>query len=196
MAQYLAEVMARADAAEQADKPAAQRLVFETILKLWRGRAGFPEQGRPYHRTGMLAEELERLFDLHGSPYFWPRERPIPDDAEVWERPAREWIRAAVQVSRAAHQLVVYSLTQATLAAAGRDGEWARDVTAQRLDDGDDAQLARLLAQITELEGGEQETGSGEVRLALVQALLDAAERVQTLAAGKAGGEDAKEPGT
>jgi hypothetical protein len=127
MAHYIAEQMAFAEHAKGEDKKAADERCFETILKLWRHRASYPDGTRPFERFEPIFRTLEAINSDQERPfYFVPQEQPATgrtkrkksrDPGERWLSFARAIDAGAkVWLSTAFHYAALAATDEKTLA--------------------------------------------------------------------------------
>jgi hypothetical protein len=139
MAHYVAEcITAAKNAQDDAAEQAAERLVFETILKLWKHRAGFPRGGRPYRETQEIVAGLEALLNP-SLPRLWVRGKgdATPDQ--------ESWLNLARGLDGTARDLIRWCISQAVSETSGADAAWSEDKVAQNLNGAEEAEIARLL---------------------------------------------------
>ncbi len=150
MCHYLAEVIARAETAEDSERNAAEQECFRTILQLWKHRASIPSTRRPLASFDPIFQTLARLQDHTHFMFFEHAESQT--DASLGM-----WLDLAAKVDHTARDLIDWCIANATVEAAAEDGAWATDPTARMLDDGPDMQAARLLLQNMRVLVGTEE---------------------------------------
>lgn len=150
MVHYLAEVMARAQAAEGAEKATAERECFEVILQFWKHRASLPGSRRPMDSFEPVFHTLGRILDHKHLVYFERTEQHLDPDSE-------NWLDLAAGIDHAARELIRWCIVMASSEAVKKDGVWLENETARALDDGPDLKAARLLVENMKIFVGTEE---------------------------------------
>lgn len=150
MAHYVAEMIARTEAADCVEKTAAERECFEVILQLWRHRASMPGPDRPMASFEPIFQALERLRDCHHFVYFEFTEHQLDPISE-------NWLDLAASIDHAARELIRWRVVMATSESMEKDGTWLENETARALDDGPDLKAARMLVENMKILIGTEE---------------------------------------
>ena len=150
MCHYLAEVMARAEAAKDAESSAAEEECFKIILQLWKHRASIQSTHRPLASFDPIFQTLARLQDDTHLMF-------LEQTKSQTEASLGMWLDLAAKIDHTARDLIEWCIANATVEAAAVDGAWATDPTARMLDDGPDMKAARLLLKNMRILVGTEE---------------------------------------
>ncbi len=118
MVHYIAQQIATAERARSSAKAAAEVRCFESILKLWQHRHALPNDRSPFKDFAPLLETLRRLNpENHESVYIgWEHAHQDKTQDEATETGldvSQAWLRAALNVDRAARVLIEPMLQRA-----------------------------------------------------------------------------------
>jgi hypothetical protein len=120
MAYYIGEQIALAGHAKGADKAAAERKCFETILALWKHRSFLPDGHRPFESFEPIFRALARLDPQTTRVFYhyldWHDLRKEKAESNVVEK----LIDFIFQIDGIARTLIQEALNQATTAAASK----------------------------------------------------------------------------
>ena len=167
MAHYLAEVMTRAEKAQGAEKAAAEREIFELVLKFWKHRSSMPGR-RPLQSFSPIFRTLEALQEPTRLWYFEAyRSEP--------EGEAGEWLKLASSVDYAARAIIRWCIALASKEAAKEEKKWLEADMPKEFEDADDLHAAKLLRQdVALLIGTEEKNAEQKNELADIRKRLDA----------------------
>lgn len=112
IAHYLAELMARIEAAEGTEKVVAEERCFRSILELWSHRRSFPDGVRPFEDLEPILETLTRLNPDEPVPFFHRLRRDSIGPEEVPE--VLKLVNFIDSLDVAARTLIESVLTDAT----------------------------------------------------------------------------------
>lgn len=167
MAHYLAEVMAKAEKAQGSKKAAAEREVFELILRFWNHRSSMPGR-RPLQSFTPIFRTLEALQE---STHLWYFETHRAEP----EGEAGEWLKLASHVDHAARAIIRWCIAMASKEAAQEEKKWLEADMPKEFEDADDLHAAKLLRQdVTLLIGTEEKNAEQKNELADIRKRLDA----------------------
>lgn len=139
MTHYLAERLQDAEGAAGPEKVGLEREIFDLILQLWKHRGNWPGHRRPFRETDDLVDKLRTFIDRSRPWYF-------AQNARASNHSPGDWVDKARTLDVAARDLITWCMNHAVAETSGDDSAWAEDSVAQQLDDGEDAQLARVLS--------------------------------------------------
>lgn len=118
MAHYIAEKMTIAECSEGKIKKEAEKLCFDTILKLWQHRQSIPSGKRPLENFEPIFEALSKLNPEKEQPYFYlphnNRDKKESSAADLDDKAEVEkWMGIVEAVDKTARIWIEYSLSRA-----------------------------------------------------------------------------------
>jgi hypothetical protein len=153
MAHYVAELLSRTETSSGTEKSRAERECFDVILQLWRHRASLPGDHPPMRSLEPVLSALQNLVNYEHPRYF----RHVDSRLDAQTQKALE---VAVGIDYAARDLIRWWIAIASADVLKREERWFKSATARALDDGEDLQAGRLLAETLKTYIGEPEQGS------------------------------------
>lgn len=125
MAHYVADLIAKAEAAAGGEKVRVQTETFDTILKLWKHRAEFPSGKRPFGELESVIRTVASLDPEDDTPRYYRMARP-PKGETADTSDQEKWLHLAEGLDYTAKVLVGYCLKEAAGAALDRSKEWVK----------------------------------------------------------------------
>jgi hypothetical protein len=166
MSHYLAEMMGKAEKAQGAERDAAEREIFELILKFWQHRSSLPGR-RPLHSFVPIFRTLEALQE-NSRLWYFEANKPEP------EGEAGEWLKLASLVDYAARAIIRCCIALASKEAVEEEQKWIEPMP-KEFEDADDLRVAKLLRQdVVLLIGTEEKNAEQKNELADIRKRLDA----------------------
>jgi hypothetical protein len=125
MAHYIAEQITAAESAGESDRKASEQAAAESILALWRHRAGLPGSHPPMHAFERVFIALDRLSEPQDP---WRFYRPFPEDAEPNPEDviSDTLLGLALSVEDSAREIVRALIAEAAATAMDREARWVR----------------------------------------------------------------------
>jgi hypothetical protein len=180
MAHYVAELIAGAETAENADKREAQDRCAHEILNLWAHRHGYPGSNRPFEGFEPIRRALERL-DPEQSEWSFFRNFGDAEPIDATTSDVGALLTAAVELERAAARTTRALIQKAAALTAEREATWF--TAASHITDDESQFLESLLEQL-DLDPGEQRENEsqspGEPLTTAVKAIQNAVKDCQT----------------
>lgn len=169
MAHYIADLISRAETAENSARVTLQRECSAEILRLWSHRHSFRNPDRPLASYEPLYRALDRL-DPESPPWSFLRTfeqdtAPTPDQLEV-----NNLLKAAIAIEEAARDAVRELILSAAEVATQREAKWLE--LARKIQD-DESALIHTLRRLrrTDTDDDVDESASEQADDAAVQAL-------------------------
>jgi hypothetical protein len=169
MAHYIADLIGRAEAAENSDRATLQRECSAEILRLWSHRHSFRNPDRPFASYEPLYRALDRL-DPESPPWFFLRtfeqdNVPTTDQLEV-----NNLLKAAIAIEEAARDAVRELILSAAEVANQKEAKWLE--LARKIQDDESALIHTLRRpRRTDLDDDVNDSASDQANNAAVQAL-------------------------
>ncbi|GAA4462548.1 hypothetical protein GCM10023170_067490 [Phytohabitans houttuyneae] len=144
MAHYIADLIYRAEGADNSDRDRLQRECADEILRLWNHRGSFRNPDRPMASYEPIYRALGRL-DPENPPWTYWRgfnrdNAPTPDQLEI-----NTLLKAALAIEEAARDAVRELILAAAHAATLKEAKWLD--LAKHIDDGETG-LFRAFARL------------------------------------------------
>lgn len=180
MASYIADLIAKAEQADESQINPLRQECANAILLLWKHRSSWPDRARPFKELEPLISTLEGLDpDKNVTFYqqqFWQRaeNQAIPEEL-------KKWLQIAQGIDQTARILIKQALDAAQRLAVSLNVEWVQAALEADVARGSDLELTiEFISRIEDLElDAERIRSTLEGRLKRMDAFLSIADALR-----------------
>jgi hypothetical protein len=149
-----------------------------TILQIWKHRASFPYDRRPFKSFDAVFRALESLDPTREGGRFFDFNFVTQSKRDDPSKKVKEWLDAAIVLDRGARTLVALCIEIATRAAGKEEHEWLKAARAVREEeDGQDLRAIFVLAE--NAAGADAKPNANEIERTRLERLRDISKQLK-----------------